>query len=169
MKRPSPLRIGACVSALLVLSPLVACEQTVEPLKTTYETASDLFSPADVGATTGAWAKCTHEAGDMGIPQHCPDPASEGCDGFSSMRITLGDGSEACAVATSCAYPCKTDADCPAPQSGTAKAVCAGECALPCRTTAECPDGMICYDDGGITNGVAAHCQWTIRCPASLQ
>lgn len=59
------------------------------------------------------------------------------------------------ALPLTCAEPCETDDECPAPTSGTASPVCvplddAGSwCVLPCASNgngADCPDGMECSE-----------------------
>ena len=50
-----------------------------------------------------------------------------------------------------CEYICETDADCPAPATGTAPATCLQAihaCAVSCANGETCPDGFICIQPG---------------------
>jgi hypothetical protein len=60
-----------------------------------------------------------------------------------------------------CSQTCVDDQDCPAPDGGTATAVCAGpdddQCVLDCGGNARCPAGMSCEAVGG---GNVRRCVW---------
>ncbi len=65
-----------------------------------------------------------------------------------------------------CFSPCMDAADCPAPRSGAAPAICdditgdmMNECMLDCSDDQACPDGMICENQFGI-------CLWEVVVPA---
>jgi hypothetical protein len=176
MKWLTPARVGAAATFAFFATLAAACDHAVAPLSDpdSDPEAKAQFSPPGTGATSGPWSKCTYsqEEGSLGaegIPDICPDPAGKGCGGFSSMIVDLDDGNRVCVLANFCYYTCDHDADCPAPESGSSTPVCRGQCYLPCTATSQCPDGMLCYDDGGIENGVAAHCQWTFPCPDSIK
>jgi hypothetical protein len=73
-----------------------------------------------------------------------PCPVSPGCGGFfyDPATDTLNGGQHMV-----CEYGCATDADCPAPATGTAHATCSPytkKCALECAGGETCPDGFVC-------------------------
>ena len=82
--------------------------------------------------------------GTPGYPDHPCTPGAPGCGGYSYDPATdTWNGGQHMA----CKYACATDADCPAPATGTALAACSpltNTCALVCAGGETCPDGFIC-------------------------
>jgi hypothetical protein len=86
-------------------------------------------------------------------------------DGSGSYMVDAetGDASVHQELRMVCAYPCQVDADCPAPESGTAVASCFyfaepgsenpfGECIMRCDGGETCPDGFECDESRGSTS-----------------
>ena len=97
------------------------------------------------GADYAGVCKQTHEScWYTGISGPCP--VTPGCGGFfyDPATDTWSGG-----MHMTCKYACATDADCPAPATGTARAACSpltNSCALVCAGGETCPDGFICIE-----------------------
>ena len=97
------------------------------------------------GAGSGYAGVCkqTHDGCfQTGTPGPCP--GTPNCGGFSYDPATdTWNGGQHMV----CKYLCATDADCPAPATGTAHATCSpltNSCALGCAGGETCPDGFVC-------------------------
>jgi hypothetical protein len=99
-----------------------------------------------VGGAGGGYAgvcKQTHEGCRL-MNTVGPCPGSPGCTGFSydAATMTFNGGQDMV-----CEYLCASDADCPAPATGTARAACSpltNSCTLGCAGDETCPDGFVC-------------------------
>jgi hypothetical protein len=92
-------------------------------------------------------------------PRDC-GTESDDCGGFvGSVDLDTGVATLEGGQHMLCAYPCVSDADCPAPGSGTALATCmlhpefdprtdGGSCMLGCGDGETCPDGFVCIQPG---------------------
>jgi hypothetical protein len=73
-----------------------------------------------------------------------PCPVSPNCGGFF---YDLASDTYSGGMHMTCKYACATDADCPAPATGTARAACSpftNRCVLGCAGGETCPDGFVC-------------------------
>jgi hypothetical protein len=88
---------------------------------------------------------------DGGVSQRSYTPCNGEPTSCALASRTGGSGGDGCL----CTYYCMSDRDCPAPESGTAVAICrpfgdyivnghTADCRLPCDSSTVCPDGMFC-------------------------
>jgi hypothetical protein len=109
---------------------------------TTGDPPGDESSSSSGGPATGAYPPCTSD------DPPCPPPYDQ-CYDFLLPDFHV------------CSQTCVDDQDCPAPDGGTATAVCAGpdddQCVLDCGGNARCPAGMSCEAVGG---GNVRRCVW---------
>jgi len=104
------------------------------------------------GSQADAIPACDNPYGPFAYGQYCVNdpirPGGKNCPGFGILE----QGSTCTLMSGVCTIDCTTDAQCPAPGSGTSHAVCGQVapdadpliCVLPCDSGQTCPDGMAC-------------------------
>jgi hypothetical protein len=122
------------------------------------EDTSDTEDTEDTGDTEDTEAADDTTGGAEATYPACQDEDPECPRGFD-LCIEYGiNGSDG----NLCSYDCTEDTDCPAPESGTAVAICGGfandRCSLDCADDdAVCPDGMDCVS---LFGGTVERCAW---------
>jgi hypothetical protein len=154
--RPAAVIVSALVVVVSVVLAAAGCATELTPV--------DLVAQAPPPPAPGPYG-CTIEIGPLNgdarlWSDYCTANPADGCDVFDE-RDGYAQELDFCSIKSVCRIDCVVDADCPAPDSGTAVATCLhdessalGACRLPCDSVYDaatdhfvsvtCPEGLEC-------------------------